>query len=588
MQLSKSLKQVVVIQLVIPVVLLAMGIYRGLLQSVYQAGIVPGNAGVLTDQLYAFTGQSMLYAMVFTGFFTTAFGHVIVSFYLHREPAKKSAWAGFILMLTGALLFLFAGMNSVNAPQASLHSLFYGGVIIFITGSWIPLLNWLGIYRQWKRNNPIPVPPLAVSGIGVYGIIWIACSLIMAGEMIIVLLPGSMGLLPPLYTGLFQIVAGYFNHALLFCWIVPVYIMLFTVLPGVAGGRLYSSTAARMVLFSLIIFSVPVLNNPSDPGTINYGLLITGISTAFILTVSLEYAGKKNGAKQTWFSWVERLPYFDETKYLFAYLFCALTLLALGSVSALSNIPVSDNTTGGTGSFHLTVTGPVFLSIAGMSLYLYTSLSGKKIIWPRLNVTIPYLWVMGMLLFSFGLYWGGLLGQPRFTPTGKNSYDQGTVLIRSDWDQANMLTLLGGLILLVAGTLFVLIFLGTLLSKKTEAPISDIPVSDSYYPEKPLFLFRRFTPWLILIGVLVTATILPPLLNKPDYSDNNTPVLLLTPAPASPAARAPVQDVSVTKDYGLLLGFLAAVGVFVLILLFCVQASGLQRKLRAQKTSFPG
>ncbi len=590
MQLSKSLKQVVLIQLVIPVVLLAMGIYKGLLQAVYETGIVTGNAGALPDQLYIFTGQSMLYALVFTNFFTIAFGHVIVTFYLQQEPGKKSAWTGFVLMFTGALLFFFTGMNSASVPALQLHPLFYTGVIVFITGSWIPLLNWSGMYRQWKKNNPASIPPLAVSGIGVYGIIWIACSLIIAGEVIIALLPGSLGLLPSLNTAVLQATTGYFHHALLFCRMVPVYIMLFTVLPGVAGGRLYSGNGARIVLFSLVILSVPVLNNPSNSGALHYSLLITGIITALILTISLEYAGRKNGAKKTWFNWVERLPYFDETKYLFAYLFCALVLLALGSVSALSNTPLSDNTTRVTGSFHLTITGPVFLSIAGMSLYLYTSLSGKKISWPRLNVTIPYLWVMGMLLFSFGLYWGGLLGQPRFTPAGKNSHTTDSVLLRPEWDQANTLTLLGGLILLVAGILFVLIFLGTLFSKRTEDSILSIPVSTSYHPEKSFLLFNRFSPWLIIIGLLVVATILPPLLNEAGYSETNTPLLFPKDAPAIPPTGLPAQNhtLAVTKDYGLLLGFLAAVGVFVLILLFCVQASGLQRKLRSQKTSFPG
>lgn len=590
MQLSKSLKQVVIIQLVIPVVLLAMGIYKGLLQLIYEAGITPDNAGVFTDQLYVFTGQSMLYAMVFTSFFTTAFGHVIVTFYLQLEPGKKSAWAGFVLMFTGALLFFFTGMDSANVTLLQLHPLFYSGIIVFIIGSWIPLRSWSGIYRQWKKNNPASVPPLAVSGIGVYGIIWIACSVIIAGEVIIALLPGSMGLLPSMNTAVFKTITGYFYHALLFCRIVPLYIMLFTVLPGVAGGRLYSNTGARVVLFCLVILSVPFLNNPSNPGTVNYGMLITGIITAFILTISLEYAGRKNGAKKTWFSWVERLPYFDERKYLFAYLFCALVLLMLGSVSSLNNTPLSDNTTWITGSFHLTITGPVFLSIAGMSLYLYTHLSGKKIIWPKLNVTIPYLWVMGMLLFSFGLYWGGLLGQPRFNHTGESSYNTGSVLFSSEWDQANTLTLLGGLILLVAGTLFVLIFWGTMLGKKTEASILNIPVSTSYHPEKSFFLINRFNPWLIIIGVLVAATILPPLLNEAGYSESNTPVLSLNDKPAVQATSLPARQLplAITKDYGLLLGFLAAVGVFVLILLFCVQASGLQRKLRSQKTSFPG
>lgn len=592
MQLSKSFKQVVLLQLVIPVVLLVIGIYKGLLQAVYKAGILQDNNLALPDQQYGLTAQDMLYAMAFTGFFTIAFGHAIMTFYCRQEPGKKRAWVSFILMIAGVLLFFFTDKpaDSATVEPLQLSPLFYTGLILFIIGSWIPLWNWLTIYREWKKLNPSAITPLAVSGIGVYAITWIASSLIMAGEIIIALLPGSMDLLPSLNTPVLQTVSAYFYHALLFCWAIPVYTILFTVLPAVAGGKLYAGLGGRIVIFGLLILSVPVLTRPSAPGTLSYGLVIIGIITTFILAMSLEYAGRKNGAKRSLFSWAERLPYFDETKFLFAYLFCALTLLASGSVSALSHTPLTDSTTWISGSFHLTVTGPVFLSVAGMALYLYAHLSGKKICWPKLNVTIPYLWVMGMLLFSFGLYWGGLLGQPRFVNASQEHHNPDRVFLPPEWDQANTLTLLGGLILLVAGTLFVLIFWGTILGKKTKEPILYIPVSTSYHPEKPFFLFNRFGPWLIAIGVLVAVTILPPLLNEVHYTESSTPVLPVKEVPVTRPTESMAQDppLPVAKDYGLLLGFLAAVGVFILILLFCVQASGLQRKLRAQKTSFPG
>ena len=53
------------------------------------------------------------------------------------------------------------------------------------------------------------------------------------------------------------------------------------------------------------------------------------------------------------------------------------------------------------GHFHMTVAGPVFLAIIGMSIYLYSKTSGKRIYLPKINVIIPYLWLIGVLTVSF-------------------------------------------------------------------------------------------------------------------------------------------------------------------------------------------
>ena len=55
----------------------------------------------------------------------------------------------------------------------------------------------------------------------------------------------------------------------------------------------------------------------------------------------------------------------------------------------------------------------VFLAIIGMSTYMYSNFSGKPVFLPRLNVIVPYIWTIGVLIFSTGLMWGGLLGEPR-------------------------------------------------------------------------------------------------------------------------------------------------------------------------------
>jgi cytochrome c oxidase subunit 1 len=594
MLVSKSFKRVVFLQLAITVGLLAIGLYRGLLQTIYRTGILQDTAFINPGSAQGVTGYGIINILVLTAFFAVAFGHVIIAFYFKQEPDKKAMRSGMILMCAGLIVLLLTG-NATTPNLLQQHPLWYTGAILFIIGSWIPLFSWSRLYRQWKKLNPVTNMPLAVLGIFIHGIIWVGATLPVAGSMLMVLLPQSMGWFPFTNTAFIQTISGHFSHAVVYGWLVLVYILCYTVLPAVAGGRFFSDILGRMLLFSLLIFAVPILPAYQNKGgnflsgALGYGLIITGIITVFIIAASLEYAGKKNGGIKGLFSWVERLPYFDETKYLFAYLLCGITLLALGCITTLVNTAPNTNNTWLAGNFHLTIAGPVFLSIAGMSLYLYTNISGKKITWPKLNVTIPYLWVMGMLLFSLGLNWGGMLGEPPTVYSSLAHLNPDSELFRPDWAQTTILTLLGGLILFVAGLLFIIIFFGTLFSAKTENDLLQLPVSSSFQHEKPIPFFNRFTPWLIITATLIMMSYLPTLVDVIS-NDNQAikPAVVHTPVIQPMTKHSREQPLSIQKDYGLLLGFLASVGIFILILLFCVQASGLQRKLRSQKSSFPG
>src|SRR5206468_11943758 len=108
----------------------------------------------------------------------------------------------------------------------------------------------------------------------------------------------------------------------------------------------------------------------------------------------------------------------------------------------------------------------VFLAIIGMSTYLYSTLSGKKVYLPRINVIIPYLWTIGVLIFSTGLSWGGLIGEPRRTNLGITYLNPKSELFTPEWVPTTLLALIGGIIMFIAGVLFFIVFFGTMLGKK--------------------------------------------------------------------------------------------------------------------------
>ena len=188
----------------------------------------------------------------------------------------------------------------------------------------------------------------------------------------------------------------------------------------------------------------------------------------------------------------------------------------------------------------MTVAGPVFLAIVGMSLYMYTKMSGKKVIWPKINTIIPYLWLIGMLIFSFGMSWGGLIGEPRRTNMGTTYLNPQSELFRSEWVPTTTIAMLGGIILFVAGMLYIIIFFGTMMSKRKEEPVLELPVSEAYHDEKRVPLFDRFKPWLVAMVFLILVAYVPALLNvnknsgpkaPPFDIDNPMPVQIKKNAP---------------------------------------------------------
>ena len=535
MQISKSLKRLIYWELGIPIALLSIGIYHGLMQTVYRAGVLHESSFAKLDYYQGLTLHGVINAVVLTTFFAVAFGHATITFYLKKEPNKKLAWLSFWFMTIGTGLAAWAMLSGKASvlytfyPPLKGHPFFYLGAALLIVGSWFPLFDWARMYVQWKKENPDTKTPLAVLGTLVNFVIWFVCTLAVAYEVLVLLLPWAIGWTPTVNVTLARTLFWFFGHALVYFWLLPAYIMFYTILPKVAGGKLFSDLAGRIALFLFLLFSVPVgvHHQYSDPsisqgikmfqGLLTYGVSIPSFITAFTIAASLEHAGRLRGAKGL-FGWMVKLPYLDTNRYLFAYLICGLILFIFGGLTGMVNASyqlnnVVHNTSWMPGQFHMTVAGPVFLAIIGMSTYLYSKTSGKRVFWPKVNVIIPYLWLIGVLVFSTGLSWGGLIGEPRRTNLGMTYLNPSHELYTPEWVPTTLLALLGGIIMFIAGLLFFVVFFGTVLSKRKEEAVLELPVSEAYHDEKRIPLFDRFKPWLVTMAVILVIAYTPALMN---------------------------------------------------------------------------
>ncbi|GAA4312481.1 cbb3-type cytochrome c oxidase subunit I [Compostibacter hankyongensis] len=545
MQISRSLKSIILIELLVPVTLLVIGIYHGLMQTLYRAGMIHRASTARLDYYQGLTLHGVINAIVLTTFFAVAFGHATMAFFLKKEPGRRAGWTSLAMMTGGTLMAAWAMLSGKASvlytfyPPLKAHPLFYLGTALLIAGSWIPLFDWLYLYKKWKRENPGRKIPLAVLGTLVNFIIWFVCTLAVAYEVLVLLLPWALGWAPTVNVTLSRTLFWFFGHALVYFWLLPAYVMFYTMLPALAGGKLYSDMVGRIAFFIFLLFSVPVgvHHQFSDPGIggsskltqslLTFGVAVPSFLTAFTLSASLEYAGRKRGGSGL-FGWIGKLPFFDKDRYLFGYMICGLILFIPGGLTGIVNASYSlngvvHNTAWLPGHFHMTVAGPVFLAILSMSLHLISVLKGKKVFLPAINTIVPYLWMIGVLIFSTGLMWGGLMGEPRRTNMGLTYLNPKSSLFHPQWVPSTTLAAAGGILMFVASVLYFIVFFGTFFNRRRTVAGLTFPESRAYHDEPLVPLLNSFRPWLVVMLFIIAVAYIPALMDVIRYTGPGAP-----------------------------------------------------------------
>jgi cytochrome c oxidase subunit 1 len=91
--LDRTHRAVVLLLIIIPMVLLVVGIYHGLLQVLYRAGIIQSTTFLGLEYYQGLTLHGVINALVFTTFFEVAFGYAVVSYFLRCRFNARVTWA---------------------------------------------------------------------------------------------------------------------------------------------------------------------------------------------------------------------------------------------------------------------------------------------------------------------------------------------------------------------------------------------------------------------------------------------------------------------------------------------------------------
>ena len=464
------------------------------------------------------TAHGSIMSYVFPTLFIMGFGYAVATSALGRPLRGESwAWVGFLLCIVGgvmALVPIAAGRSSVLYtfyPPLIGSVWYYLGVALVIIGSYFWVALMLINFSAWKRDNLGKPVPLAMFAMTACALLWGWTALGATCEVVFQILPVSLGWRHTIDAGLARTLFSVTLHAIVYFWLIPAYIAFYTLMPQVAGGRLYSDTIGRITFLLFLVFSIPVgmhhLFMDPEHGSgfkfvhslLTFIVVLPTLLTVFTITASLEIAGRARGGKGL-LGWIRALPW-NEPMVLAVAL--SLLLLAPGGFGGLINMSYAmnamiHNTSWVTAHFHLIFGGVVVIMYFAIAYELWPRLTGRPLTTKRAACVQLWLWFWGMLIMTVPWHIAGLMGQPRRYAIF--DYSDPAVARMASLD---ILSVVGGVILVCSVLLFFYIVFRSSFASKAEA-LSPIRYALAVTPSATVHpLLNGFVFWNVLLLALI-------------------------------------------------------------------------------------
>ena len=471
-------------------VALALGGLFGLLQTLYRTDMVQF---IDAQQYYTvLTAHGVFLVIAFTIWFLVAVFTWAVTTSLERSVEDiRLTWTWFGFMTVGTVLSavaILAGflddppeilgselsadvLFTFYAPLQA-HPLFYLGLVLFVVGTWLAGADWFRSYLAWRSENAGERIPLPTFMVLTTMIMWYIATIGIAVSILVFLLPWSLGWIDTVNPTLTRTLFWFFGHPVVYFWLMPAYLLWYTMLPKFAGGRLFSDPLARVVFVLFLLLSTPVgiHHQYLDPGiaegfkfiamTNTMFLLLPSLLTAFTVVASIEHGARQRGGEGR-LGWLKALPWKDP---VFTGMVFAGMIFAAGGFSGMINAGMNinylvHNTLWVPGHFHLTVGTAVALTFMAASYWFIPQLTGKQLVGRSVALVQVVLWFVGMVFMTNAMHRTGMLGVPRRTaePWYEGFEFAGNV------GEHNFQIALGGTILVISLALFFAVLILTVV-----------------------------------------------------------------------------------------------------------------------------
>ena len=463
--------------------------------------------------------HGVLMGFVVTTFMIMGFGYYAATTSLKMPlPGKGLAWTGFYISLFGTVLAavpLLLGQASVMYtfyPPLVAHPAFYIGATLLVVGSWVWSFEMIWAMSRWKKAHPGEAVPLVHFGNTANAILWLFTTLGVASEMLFQLIPWSLGWIETVDVGLARTLFSGTLHAIVYFWLFPAYIAMYTMVPKMIGSKLFSDEMGRIAFIMLLVISVPIgmhhlyLDPFQEAGWKffhMFGTFLVALPTfltGFTIIATLELAGRLHGGKGL-FGWIFALPWKEP---LMTAVGCSMMMLTFGGFGGLINAAYSldvmvHNTQWITGHFHLIFAGTTIIMYFAIVYHMFPRMLGRKLYSNSLALKQLWLWFVGMLVLTLPWHYLGIIGQPRRISSAP--YDSPLV---EQWIPYDLGMVAGGILLLIS--VLMLIF-NLYKTHSSEAANLVMEYAEPIHPAPRVpALLNGFGFWSVVIVIYITAS----------------------------------------------------------------------------------
>ncbi len=511
------------------IIFLAIGGIFGLLVGLTRW---PGVHLLPADWFYlVLTGHGIDMLIVWIIFFEMAVLYFASAILLNsRLATPRWAWAGFALMLVGAIITNVAvlqGNSSVMFTsyvpmKAAPH--FYLGLILFAVGALIGCFVFFGTLVIAKEEKTYEGSiPLVTFGAVVAAII--AVFTIASGAIILVpTLLWSLGYIGTIDSLMYRTVWWAMGHSSQQINVAAHVSVWYLIAAVVFGAKPLSEKVSRMAFLMYILFLqlASAHHLLVDPG-ISSEWKIFNTSYALYLAVlgsmihgmtvpgSIEAAQRARGYTQGLFGWLTNAPWSNPA---FSGMFMSLVMFGfLGGISGVVmgveqiNL-IIHNTIYVPGHFHATVVAGTTLAFMAATYLLVPLIFRREIIFRKLAMWQPYLFGLGVMGISVFMMGAGTLGVPRrvWDITGAEA------VLKYDYPGAAYLMMglngISAIMATIGGFAFIAIIVGSVLfGKRTgDNPLEGLTMTTATKYGSAEHI--KIPGTVMLVGIFFTAFVL--------------------------------------------------------------------------------
>jgi cytochrome c oxidase subunit 1 len=352
-----------------------------------------------------------------------------------RPAAPKLSWLGFVLMAAGAVLTevtMWTGRADVlftSYPPLKANPNYYLGIILFAVGALVTVLlffaNLVVAKREKTYEGSVPLVTFGATTAAIIAVI----TLLHGAAIYVPTYLWALGVIPKMDPELYRMIwwgLGHSSQQINVAAMVSVWYLLGGLTVGAVVINEKISRAA-FFLYVLFISMASAHHLLVDPGmgpawkiwNTSYAMYLAVLASmihGFTVPAGLETGMRLRGYTKGMFEWLTKAPWGDPG---FAAMIFSIVLFGfIGGITGVTfgteqiNI-IAHNTLRVPGHFHATVVAGTALAFMGVTYYVIPLVFRKQVaFWPLAKIQ-PYLFAIGMTLFTISMTFAGTFGVPR-------------------------------------------------------------------------------------------------------------------------------------------------------------------------------